>query len=72
MGYCTIYSEANAFSVSKYWDGDSWEEVAEVIDGNLIVDGTVRAKAIDVDDLFAQDITATGTITGGNFVGGKL
>ena len=29
-------------------------------------------KAIDVDDLFAQDITATGTITGGNFVGGKL
>ena len=68
----TIYSEADAFSVSKYWDGDSWEAVAEVIDGNLIVDGTVRAKAIDVDDLFAQDITATGTITGGNFVGGKL
>ena len=68
----TIYSADDAFSVSKYWDGDSWEAVSEVIDGNLIVNGTVRASSIDVDDLFAQDITATGSITGGNFVGGKL
>lgn len=35
-----------------------------MINGAKIYTGTVSAKQIDVEDLFAQDITATGTITG--------
>ena len=37
--------------------------------GELIVDGSITAKKIDVTDLFAQDITATGTITGSTLRG---
>lgn len=62
----TIHNAAAGFSASKYWDGNSWEDVGEVIDGNLIVDGTVRADAIDVDELFAKDIAAKGSVEVGN------
>ncbi len=34
------------------------------IKGSLIVDGSITADKINVTDLFAQDITATGTISG--------
>ena len=34
--------------------------------------GAVKAKHIDVDDLFAQNITATGTITGAQLIGAVL
>mgnify|MGYP004457853859 CR=1 FL=1 len=34
--------------------------------------GAVKAKHIDVDDLFAQNITATGTITGTRLIGAAL
>lgn len=37
------------------------------IDGGKITTNSVKAKQIDVTDIFAQDITATGTITGGVF-----
>jgi lysophospholipase L1-like esterase len=39
-----------------------------LIDGGNIYTGTVTADTIDVDDLFAQDITATGSITGATLV----
>lgn len=39
------------------------------VNGDMIVDGSITAKKIDVEDLFAQDITATGTITGLTLVG---
>ena len=34
--------------------------------------GKLRAQFIDVDNLFAQDITATGTITGAKLLGSKI
>lgn len=37
--------------------------------GELIVDGSITAKKIDVNDLFAQNINATGTITGAELIG---
>lgn len=40
--------------------------------GNAIIDGTVKAAQIDVSDLFAQTITATGTITGGTINGATI
>lgn len=39
------------------------------IDGAKIYTGSITASQIDVDDIFAQDINATGTITGAKFVG---
>lgn len=40
------------------------EDNKTVIDGSKIYTGSITADKIDVKDLFAQDITATGTITG--------
>ena len=68
----TVSDAPTQFSITKYWDGNSWEDVEEIIDGNLIVNGTVRATAIDVDDLFAQNIKATGTIEGAKLIGGEI
>ena len=39
------------------------------IDGGKITTSSIKAKSIDVDNLFAQDITATGTITGATLKG---
>ena len=40
-----------------------------VINGGAIKAKTIKASSIDVDNLFAQDITATGTITGATMKG---
>lgn len=42
------------------------------INGGKISTGTVKAQQIDVGNLFAQDITATGTITGAKLIGGSF
>ena len=39
-------------------------QVLKMTTGELIVNGSVTANKIDVNDLFAQDITATGMISG--------
>jgi phage minor structural protein len=39
-------------------------EGAKTVDGAKITDGTITADKINVNDLFAQEITATGSITG--------
>lgn len=41
------------------------------IDGGKITTNSIKAKQIDVANLFAQDITATGTITGATLKGAK-
>ena len=43
-----------------------------VINGGAIKAKTIKASSIDVDNLFAQDITATGTITGATLVGASV
>ena len=45
------------------------EIAAKTITGNEIAAGTIKAVNIDVANLFAQDITAKGTIRGVNLVG---
>ena len=42
------------------------------VTADCIATGAVTAAKIDVDDLFAQDITATGTITGATLSGGTI
>lgn len=43
--------------------------VHQMTNGVLIANGSITANKIDVNDLFAQEITATGTITGATIIG---
>ena len=61
-------SKANTFSTTKYWDGDSWEAISHVVDGNLIVHGTVGANQVDADDIFTESITVTNNIKLDNLI----
>lgn len=61
--YWRIYANGNTTNNGNHiyeWEiiGDSGYQ--QEIDGNLLVDGTVKANKIDVVDLFAQEIEITG------------
>lgn len=58
----TANNTANAIKNNIYKSGTT------LIDGAKIYTGSITADKIDVDDLFAQEITATGTITGATLV----
>jgi len=64
----TLYNQTLNFSETKFWDTvpatPLWVSVTQVIDGTLIVNGTIGANEIKVDEIFAQNITAQGIITG--------
>lgn len=57
-----VNPKANAIANNIYHEGTTQ------IDGGKIYTGSVTAQQIDVNDVFAQQITATGTITGGTFI----
>jgi hypothetical protein len=66
----TISNNTSKFSETKYYDALAspvWQPVAEVIDGNLIVFGSVKADSIDINDLFTKKITV-GTVGSGNSI----
>lgn len=48
------------------------EQYKNALDGSVLAASSITADKINVTDLFAQDITATGTITGAKLVGGTL
>lgn len=47
----------------------NWTTNSTWIDGGKIYTGSITADKIDVNSIFAKDITATGTITGANLIG---
>lgn len=47
----------------------NWTTNTTWIDGGKIYTGSITADKIDVNSIFAKDITATGTITGANLIG---
>jgi hypothetical protein len=47
----------------------NWTTNTTWIDGGKIYTGSITADKIDVNSIFAKDITATGTITGANLMG---
>lgn len=64
QGMDGIYRRLNIDSLGKaVVDSDS--KYNEKLDGSVIVAESITADKINVTDLFAQDITANGTITGG-------
>lgn len=66
----TLYNNSKGYSETRFYDGTSWLTIAQVVDGNLLVDGSVSAAKLIVDEIFAQAITATGSITGGTIQSG--
>lgn len=60
------------FAQSRFWSGTEWVQITQVIDGNLLVNGTVGASAISTASLSAISadlgtVTA-GTITANAFI----
>jgi hypothetical protein len=62
----TANNTANAIKNNIYKSGTT------LIDGAKIYTGSITADKIDVDDLFAQEITATGSITGATLIGSRI
>jgi hypothetical protein len=54
----------DGWTTQKWWDGDSWEIVDWMFDGDMVVHGTIGADQVDTTSVFATNITATGIITG--------
>lgn len=55
----TQYNNAMGFSQTKFWNGTSWVIVNAIVDGNLLVSGTVGATALS-----ANSVTATAILAG--------
>lgn len=64
IGDVVTISDSVAYVMEKKWDGDSWELMGTVIDGNLLVSGTVKAGAIGVSSVSAISANL-GTFTSG-------
>lgn len=54
-------------SIVKTYDGTGWSDAdGEVIDGNVIVTGTITASKLAANDIYALTIQSTGATTGSN------
>lgn len=61
----TEYSAANGWAQTRKWNGSSWALLTQLIDGNLIVNGTVTSDAIKGKRLEGVDIIASSVLTVG-------
>lgn len=68
----TQYNNSANFSLSKYWNGSAWVVINAVVDGNLLVKGSVGAQALVVNngsgnnlwwDASYQDIAQWGAVS---------
>jgi len=51
----TLYNSSNPSQTDTYmWNGATWEAAVK-INGNIIADGTVRARAIAADEGFFEE-----------------
>lgn len=58
----TQYNNSQNFSQTKFWNGTAWVVVNAVVDGNLLVSGTVGAAHM-VTNLFQSDNVLTRNMT---------
>lgn len=63
-----LNAQAGNLTASQLTD----EQYQAQLDGSVLAAHSVTADRINVTDLFAQDITATGTITGAKLIGGTI
>ncbi|MGX9698087.1 hypothetical protein ACWYXK_13965 [Janthinobacterium lividum] len=65
----TLYDATHV--VTKYFDNGAWLVLGTVLNGNLLVDGSVAAKAVSVDKLSAF-VSNLGEVTAGDLYGTTL
>jgi hypothetical protein len=53
----TVYSVGNQWSTTRFYNGTDWVIANEVIDGNLLVDGTISTQKIAAGAITADRIT---------------
>ena len=71
MDQVTLYNEAAEYSETKFFDGAVWQVIDQIIDGNLLVNGTIGASKLAVTSLSA--ITANvGSLVGGELIGARI
>ena len=58
----TVTFSSGSTATTKYWSGSAWVSPGVVIDGNLLVSGTVSGSAIGTNTLTAVNIDTTGRI----------
>lgn len=54
------YNNSVSFSQTKFWNGTSWSLVNAVVDGNLLVSGTVGTAALSANSVTAGKIDSRG------------
>lgn len=68
IGDSVTLGNGSTFAQTRYWSGTSWITPGVVIDGNLIVNGTIVADKLGANSVTADKISATAlngkTITG--------
>ncbi|MCL1038334.1 DUF3672 domain-containing protein [Shewanella submarina] len=67
----TQYSKSRKWSITKAWMGNAWIAQEAVLDGNLLVHGTVTGTHIQGKTITGGNIAGS-TITGANVVAGTL
>jgi hypothetical protein len=56
----TVYNTSAGFSQTRYWDNTGWIQAASVVDGNLIVTGTVTGDKIAANSITTNKLLVTG------------
>jgi hypothetical protein len=56
----TLYNTTAGYAETRFWSGSTWATIAQVIDGNLLVNGTVGAQKIATGDLVAMNLAQPG------------
>lgn len=66
----TLFNTSEGFSETRFWDGSVWATIAQVLDGNLLVNGTVGAQKIVTATLAAISANL-GAVTAGTITASK-
>ena len=61
IGDTVTISNGSSFAATKYWGGSSWLSPGVVIDGNLLVSGTMSASKIGAGTVTANGIVLSST-----------
>lgn len=58
IGDTVVISNGSSFSETRYWDGTAWVSPGVVIDGNLLVNGSIASNKISANTITADRILA--------------
>ena len=65
------YNTSGGYSETRFWSGTAWATIGQVIDGNLLVTGTIGANAIAANAITAGKIAA-GAVTATTIAAGAI